>query len=351
MLRISTPGGKLRLNFLCSIAMNVHRFILCLCLVGGLGCGPTHEITLYLQQLEVRGPVNQPPLHITRDPEGGKVTVTPYVSFSSEKLLQGHISGHSRINNSGLYQVDTMKTSDNLGVYFQERAGVNTIPFTGRNLRWKLPSSTFGISADLPLSRVFALSLGAGYSTVERDGLLNYHVGIGHMINGRGVAGRLEVGLNWQELKYQALTAVASRPLNSTIADVSFYLDEGKSRTTDLYVTLTINSTEPDWIANPFVQAGFANQSLADFRPTAPKTEPWIVAPSYLVVPQAIVNDLRGAFFSRYFMITPGVYFTPTTSTRLLVGVRINWQSEIENSRPGTVILPFLQFDYTFGGE
>ena len=310
------------------------------------GCKTT-EYTLYLQDVRVKGPISQPPVSITDRNQEKPLRIMPHFSFNSNnRALGGQIDGHSLVNANGRYMVDTTYGSNNT-VSFHERTGSNNLPFLGENLQWDQPSASFGADIDYTFSKHWALSLGADFSSVDGEGLWGYRAGLGLFSESEKSALRIDGGIRWQQLRYQASTVVIKRTLSesSTDEEVYFFRDKGKSTPMNIYAAITLNTKNPEWSVNMFLQAAFSRQSLADFKPTV--VDPVIVffpVPIPLQ-PDVIVHDQRAEFSSTFIVFTPGVYLNIDQSLRLLLGARINLQTEIKDSSPDTIVLPFLQLD------
>ncbi len=307
-----------------------------------LGC-TTPEYTLYLQDVSMNGPISQPPVHITVNNTEEQLRISPHVSLrpSGNRAVTGVLEGHSMVDARGQYQVDTIINSDNT-VSFRERTGANNFSFTGENLRWRMPLTFLGVDVDYSFSRHWALSAGVSYSSVDGQGLWGYRVGLGLFSEGVSSSIRLDAGIQWQELVYEASTVVVKAPdPPSSGGEVGFFRDRGKSSPLDVYGAFTFNTKE-DWAANIFLQVAFSKQSLAKFKPSIP--EYYGVFP--LIVPAAVVHDMRAEFSSTCVVITPGVYVDLATSTRALLGIRFNIQTEIKESSPGNILVPFFQVDW-----
>lgn len=307
-----------------------------------LGCTTT-EYTLYLQDVTVKGPITQPPVHVSNNNMERPLRITPHIVFAanSNRTLNGQIEGHSPVDEHGVYRVDTIPDPVTHTVRFVETNGANTRAFDGQNLHWIIPTASFGLDIDYSLSRGVAIVLGATYSVVDGEGLWGYSFGLGFLRETENAAIRFDVGVQWQTLAYDATTVIASKNSSSSIVDVVYFHDKGKDMPLDFYGALTFN-TKRDWFTNFFLQVALSKQSLAKFTPT-------VVAPySPTFAPATIVNDQRAEFSSTTVIFTPGVYFAFDPTLRLLMGCRINVQTEIKNISPGTTLLPFLQMDWMF---
>ena len=312
------------------------------------GCGESREVTLYLQDLRLRGPVTRLPVHITKDPEQQQITIIPSFWAGTSRSSTGFVEGHSPVNGGGVFQVDTVRRTDN-GVYFRDPGNINSLTYSGKNLSWRYPTTGGGLDVDLGLSAHWALSLGASYSVAGGKGLWAYRAGLG-VRNHKGSLGyRLDVGWDWESFAYESVTLATDRELTSSVATVAYFRDVGVSTTGNLYAALTFNGANPDAVVNPFLQVGISRQTLRDYRPTAPERQAWVLPPFFLVPANQllIVHDLRGKFESTRIHFTPGVYFEVDTGVRLLVGSRVSIESGIEELADPLLVWPFVQLEWT----
>ena len=310
------------------------------------GCGESKELTLYLQDLELRGPVSRLPVHITRDPAEQEISIMPSFWAATGRASSGKIDGHSPVNSGGVFHVDTVRRTDN-GVFFQDPGNVNSRTFDGKNLSWRYPSTGGGLDIDVGLSARWALSLGASYSVAGGKGLWGYRAGLGLRQHKGSLGLRLDVGWDWESFAYESVTLATDRELTSSVSTVANFRDVGVSTMGNLYAALTINGTDPEWALNPFLQIGISRQTMQDYKPTAPKQEGWIIPPYFLVPAQQllIVHDLRGKFESTRVHLTPGMYLQVDTDLRLLVGARVSIKSGIEDLSDPLLVLPFVQME------
>ena len=314
-----------------------------LLILGSLSACTTTEYTLYLQDVTVKGPISQPPVHITNNNLEKPLRITPHLSFNTGASLNGRISGHSPVDSTGTYRVVTTVDSTSHVVTFHESAGANTQAFTGQNLTWKMPSASFGVDVDYTAGKHVALSFGASYSTVDGNGLWGYNVGLGLYSESELSAIRVDGGVRWQELMYEASTVVVRKEYGTGSTDqVGFFRDRGKSAPIDFYAAITFNTKHTDWLLNIFAQVALSKQSLAKFQPTV--MEPLLYPPDFS--PAVVVHDQRANFSSTVVFLTPGVYYDIDPTVRVLAGARIGLQTEIEDSSPQTYVLPFLEFEW-----
>ena len=313
------------------------------------GCTTT-EYTLYLQDVRVEGPVSQPPVSITDRNQEKPLRISPHFTMSpgNNRTLWGQLDGHSPVDANGRYQVDTAVNGGSHSVSFHERAGANNFTFIGQNLHWDQPSSSFGVDIDYAFARHWALSLGADYSSVAGNGLWGYRAGLGLFSESEKSAIRFDGGARWQELRYEASTVIVKTTTSgsSTNEEVGFFRDTGKSMPMDYYAAITFNTKNPEWLVNIFLQTALSKQTLAGFKPTVMEPVMVFLPVPIPLQPDVIVHDQRAEFSSTFVIFTPGIVLNFDQSTRLLVGTRINVQTEIRDSSPETTVLPFLQLDF-----
>jgi len=98
---------------------------------------PTTTVrTIYLQEAEVTGPINQPPIHITDSIDTPSITFSPRFSYSTKNTLIGDIKQRSE-----LYELDT------------------TFVPSENSLTWNIATVNAGLDMDVVLSKSFAIFL------------------------------------------------------------------------------------------------------------------------------------------------------------------------------------------------
>jgi hypothetical protein len=292
--------------------------LFCLTLAMVAGCGTVQDV-IYLQNVEVQGPASQPPIHVTAKSTGEKsVYVTPHVSINTKTSLSGSLSPQY----SG-------RVPDTLAAF--QRKGLN----------WKLPSVQFGFDLDCALSDNLALMLGLGQQVIDQRSLWDGYAGIGFLGREENSAVRLDLGLQLQEISYDAATVLVrtETPLwGKPSTQTCYYLDTDKDTHLNFFASFTVNSTYDDWPANLFFQAGFSTQKLTDFSPRNSRVETGFYT--------YIRTDQRAESSAFWLYAVPGVYFNVGQSNRLLFGVRTAYQAGVENANPSVLFSPVLQFDW-----
>src|SRR4030042_1733567 len=132
-------------------------------------CANVNQTTvqkIYVQAVQLEGPVNQVPVHITRDSKPHQWRIVPRVDIVNARTFDGQIEGHTGVNSQGVFQVDTVRDNGGNIVGFQEPSGVNSRGFRGRNLEWKLPGVNASLDFDYTLSKDFSVVFGFNYALV-----------------------------------------------------------------------------------------------------------------------------------------------------------------------------------------
>ena len=305
-------------------------------------CSPSTTITkIYLQDIEVSGPINQSPVHITDSTQTG-ITISPRISFNTKKSLQGKVDSHTMVNSHGIFQMDTVINNDGT-FYLRETPGANRSPFTGKNLTWNIAEITASMDFDFKLSRSFALFGGVNYSVVNEKPLWGGQFGLGLISSGKYASFRIDAGLNVQETPYEANTivSVTKTSASGTSSYVIDYLDASKETNFSPFFNFTLNSSNPDWLLNIFFQAGYSIQNLVNFTPEAE-----VYHNPFYYDDVSVTEDLRGEAAAGLINITPGIFLNVGDTGRVLVGTRLYWIAQVKEVENYIYIMPLLQFDF-----
>jgi hypothetical protein len=305
--------------------------------------------TVYLQEMELTGPINQSPIHISDSSDTPAITFSPRFSYSIEKSVDGKIAGHTLVNQNGVFEIDTVFNSDGTINHYEEVPGANRYTYKGNNLFWNIPAVTAGLDIDFKITRNFALFGGVNYTNDNNISLWGGNFGLGvYGASKKGLAFRLDAGAHIQSISYDAYTIESVEITGPSATDdyVIFYHDVDESTNLNPFINLTINSCYPDWIFNFFVNAGYSWQTLADFEPKEPDEDYYNeLDPFYSY--REIVYDLRGESTIGFFHFTPGLIFNFGDYTQLLIGSRFYFISELNEASSSLFIMPMMQFDFT----
>lgn len=310
------------------------------------GCGaispPSSLETLYLQEIEVTGPINQPPIHLTDNLEKYSISLTPSFSYLTKTNITGKIDGHSRVNYQGFFQVDTFY--NNGIITFKQSPDTNKYIYDGENFFWDVSTFYAALDFDFRVFKNLALFAGINYSLQDKLSIWGGSVGFGLFTTDGKSALRLDVGLQIQEIAYSAQNVIlvgADPPHQERNNDVYFINDVGKSIHSNPFLSISYNTTNRNWFVNFFLNAGYSLQTTVSFSSEDSKITD---ETGYIYR----TKDMRGESISGFWNITPGLYFYIGESGRLLLGTRFFFETINKTSKPSNFILPMVQFDFRF---
>lgn len=312
-------------------------------------CMSTESVTvttIHLQEATVSGPINQAPIHLTKETDTPFFTVSPRFSYTNSQQVNAYVSGHTPVNSEGVFQVDTVFYTDG-SISFNQANGANIYEYNGKNLNWDVASVTAGIDFDARITKNFAAFTGVNYSSTNNRNVWGGNVGLAVLMNTNSIGLRLDAGLHVQEIAYDAYTVEIIQTGNNEY--VVFYHDLGKSTHWDPFLNLTINTVSPNAFVNFFLNLGYTQQTLVGFTPED-KDETYYgdYRIFYFEGHREIVEDLRGEATASYLNLTPGLFFRLGRSSRLLLGVRFYFDNGLDNSTTSSYVLPMMQLDFMF---
>ena len=162
------------------------------------------------------------------------------------------------------------------------------------------------------------------------------------------MAYRLDVGIQIQSIAYDAYTiaeVTETDIFGSENSYVLFYHDIDKSTHFDPFVNFTFNTVKKDWVVNIFINSGYIIQTLLDFDPKN-YDYLWYPFPPF-ILGETITSDFRGETTAGYIHFTPGVYFNLSEQSRIVIGARFFFETQLEDSKKNLFILPMMQVDFT----
>src|SRR5512135_46633 len=77
---------------------------ICCTLLFGTGCA---SVTTNLQSVSLTGPLHQPTVRLARTTADPGVRITPWLNVYGSQEWKGRISGHTMVNSTGVYQIDS----------------------------------------------------------------------------------------------------------------------------------------------------------------------------------------------------------------------------------------------------
>jgi hypothetical protein len=311
-------------------------------LIFQLGCGVTKN-TFYLQNIEVNGPVKQLPLHITNGQKANSITISPRISIANSSSIQGKILQPTPVNSSGIYQVDSVYIDGNLNY---KESTADKYGYTGKNMEWNMPDYMAAFDIDYCFSNHAALALGANISSINSTSLMGWNAGIGLFTQKGSSSLRLDAGLTWQQIQFEALTVVKTEytPYGGTTQApiITFFKDLKKESYLNPYLSLTYNSCFPDYPVNFFLSLSYFNQTLFDFQPDNLNSD------YYPFTFNTINIDTRGDGSVTFVGFTPGVYFYLNETLRISGGVKILKELQMDSISKSVFVSPLVQLDMHF---
>ncbi len=278
------------------------------------GCGTLTQ-TVYLNDLSVSGPIEQPPVHLTDQAIPGEFHFSPKISFAPFKRLETRIDGN---------------------IY---AGGPN--PPTGNNFRWSMPSALFSMDGDWMVSKGLSFSFGLNYAPKEFEESWGGYAGLGLPFTGENVSGRLEAGMHYQTMWYDAHSVVVTEhtswfdPVPET--SVAYFHDINRSNPLNMYATLTVNSHSENSV-NFFGSASVSWQTLAKFEPSNVD----MVGP----LGDYHYTDARAEQSATILFLTPGLVFRLSPTVQLLTGARFMKPFGVGDDLPW-LVAPMAQIDVT----
>ncbi|MGE5457909.1 MAG: hypothetical protein ACM3RX_06105 [Methanococcaceae archaeon] len=306
------------------------------------GCTPTVvKEEIFLQSVNVAGPINHPPILITGKDQGKKITVSPKFIFNNSREVKARVNS-SRVNSSGFFEVDTIYKQDGSWDYIESNK--NKYTFTGSNLNWDLPEIYSGVDLDVPISKSISLIGALSYSFKNGKNLMGGAFGFSSFSSSETIATRFSFGLNIQEYLYDASTVVITTTKEYSgkeATTILFYHDIDKNSKLNIFMSLTFNSHSEKLPFNFLLGVNYFGQTLLNFEPSDLNIQryPWGV--------QKYTTDTRGEASTGYLSLSPGIYTNISESSRILFGTCIIKElGGLENFSHSILVLPFVKVDF-----
>lgn len=318
--------------------MKIRLLLFPLALIIFLSSCTTIKDTIYVQDVNVKGLVTQPPLNITVK-DTASFTISPKFFINTKKSYNGLIEGHTKVNSSGFFQIDTIVNGNE--IKYTETPGANVHDFKGENLHWSIPDYFISVDVDLPLSRRVVLSGGFNLSSKDKTNLYGYRAGLGFIAAKDNIGLRIDGGIIIQKYTFEAASVIIRNYENSE-SQVYFFMDKESSTNINGYFSLTLNTYYENFPVNFLLNAGYSGQSLIDYSPADPDNRYYIHSPSYRI------TDLRGEAFASFVNLSPGFYAKINNWVRFVFAVRFFFELDIEDSESSNFIIPMMQLDLNF---
>ncbi len=277
----------------------------------GEGCYVSEQV-VQLNNMQVDGQIHQVPIRVNDGDASGHLTITPCVEFMPSKRIEGSLQVPTDGEISSLPQYDTTM-----------------------NLQWNLPSLVAGVGMDYGLTKVVSLSADGNYSQINGKHSFEWDLGLGLCFEGENSGGRLEGGVQWENMSYHAVFDKYEVDHyifggGDSIKYLNSFEVNGDRSDWNLYVNLTLNTRFANSPVNGFVRIGYSNTSLIDNDMFSSEDE---------------VDYSKSVGF---ISLTPGLYYDMGKWNRIVVGCQFMSSSSLNTSTPGWLVSPVVQFDFTF---
>jgi|GEM_PF-3907283 len=289
-----------------------------------------------LQNVQIEGGVPANAIHIVENRQAGKAEITPYFRINQDRASSALLEGHTLVNSDG--EFETVEISPGR---FVEKAGTNTMPFEGNNLRWEQPKYQFGLDIVVPLTRELGFTAAVENSQSESFSSFSYGFGGNIAIEEEYWGAEIHGMLRAQEFNYSAeIVEIEDKSIaGNETRDVYFVELDSRSLYINRSMSLTINSKHPEWIFQPFGQLEIGSQDLT-------KIDEDLSQPIFNSrITSAEGLEQRGGYLS----VAGGFYINLETNQRILVGMRRKSFNQIENFEP--IVDGFIQFTYILGSD
>ncbi len=274
------------------------------------GCVSTRPVVL-ARSVDITGPIHEVPVRVTDGSMKGQLRLTPHIEFSGRKSLDGTtgLNNDTNLERYGNYD----STS---------------------NVYWTLPSYVAGLSLDYGLSEAVSLSAGATYTDMNGNKSYEWDGGMAVCFQDRILGGRLEVGVQWQDISYNVILdrydLISYSSTDGSTVRYLYSIDRyGRYLTANFYCDFVLNTKVESSPVNGFVRAGYGVTSILS-NDMLRATEDGDIATSV-----------------GFFSLTPGLFFDITKWNRLLVGCDFISPAGMTGSNPRWLIMPLVQVDFT----
>jgi len=296
-----------------------------------VGCTVT-TTTPKLQNAEQFAAVNNNSIKITKDEAAGDFIVRLNVTKNRDKIMSTKIDGHTMVNENGIYEVEPVEGED----YFIETAGVNTNEFSGNNFHWKVPELQANFEIEVNVTSNFSVYGGTTFASVDQVDLNNFNFGLGFFREENDWAIRFDLSAAYYNSRTDfEYVRVEDKPFTEDATRRVYFFDESiTEKFFDLNFGLTVNTRNPDWIINGFLNYNFGQHSLFDYETTPVTFYDWLKSS----------EGKRFELEEIYHTLSLGLYKEIESLGSLIGGVRFTKFTDAE----GKLFHPnyFLQFDF-----
>lgn len=261
----------------------------------------------YLLHADVDAPVSQLPIHLSDSSQSSPVTLSLKVSANTTN----HVSGNISKNETNSYTEEY---------------------YSGKNFDWNISQFSFATDADIRLGKRAAFFGGFDLATSSNSTLWGGNVGLGIFSAASPISVRFDIGLKFQSTQVDASYYFSGETIPFDIPFEMIVNTSEKKLYTSPFATFTIYSTNEESYIKPFLQLGYANQTLfnIDFNDRLFVTNE---------------NDLEIVGKVDLISTSPGISIDLGSNQSLLLGLRYIYLSsrDVDNKN---MLLPFLQVDF-----
>lgn len=321
----------------------MFKILLFLSVIIFCGCADIQQ-TIYLQNAEVNGPLNHPPIYISDNRNG--ITVSPWLSFNTNRQVTGR-SNHSKVDSSGIFQVTIIKDG---GQTYYGQSSANNYDYTQNNVKWNQPEVKAGVDIDLPLSKKISLFGSFNYTTQNLYQIVGGSFGFGFCSIKKSDAIRFNIGCTIQQYQYDATTVVVSTidpVFGKEYTRVDFFHDIDKKGNLNYFANLTYNTVSTEMPINFLFSLALFSQTILDVQPVNPNRD------YYPFGYTTTTTDKTGEITTTYFSLSPGIYVNVTPTMRFVLGVNIvkdlgDFTNATNSITTGLLFMPLAKLDLMF---
>ena len=288
-----------------------------------VGCASVDQ-TIYLGDVNVKGPLVIPPTHLTNDGEADKLTISPHVSFMNRKEITG--STDDRYSK-------TFKLTDSTSYRTKLE-----------NLYWNVSEYTIGVDLDFRAGDAVSIFGGVNFSGGNGTNSLNGgNFGIGFHSHDKNPNVRVDLGASIEKFDYFAVTIVHTKTTYIWGDDKEtneIFGDKGNSVNINPFFTLTIDTNIDSSFINYFGTFGFFTQSILNFSPGETHYD------FFPFIYEQTTTDERANFTNSFFYLNPGISFKLDPQMNVILSAKILADLSLESNN--VFIVPSIQMDFRF---
>lgn len=299
------------------------------------GCTVTREATL--RDAHIKGAISLPPVYQAENTEGGRIKIIPHLNYTPAEDIKASVDPTAYSNKSG--------NNGGLSTNYTKLSKINEaeqMEYTsGGNLTWEIPNISGGLDIELFLSRGFGVTGSYNISSGGSNG--SFGLALQSVKNDVGI--RLDAGLLFNHFSYEAYSIVEEKieSIFGSSSETYYYHDFGSSNSTNIYISLTFNSTNRENLLGFLLSMGYFRQTVLDYNPGNLDDGYYLLFPP---LPIVINNNTRLESTLGYFNILPAICTNINDNIRMTGGVRMN--TEIESGSGDVNFWPFIQTEFSF---